>query len=67
MRNGSNVSHYNMVAINLTLKKFYFRQNKRALLNLIEILTSKQEDLPLMISRNMCEKNKTLMEKRLKE
>jgi hypothetical protein len=65
-RNGNNISHYNFAILNAQEKKFYFRQNVKDALDLIEIFSTPKEDLPLLISVDHYAENKTLLEKRFK-
>lgn len=67
MRNGSNVSHYNFAILNHSEPTdFIFAQNVTEALDIVEILSTPRNDLPLLISKYSKARTLNLLEQRLK-
>ena len=66
-RNGNNLAHYNFAIYSVPDNKFQFRQNIDDTVQFVRICTRPVEDLPLMIGLDMCQANKELFDKKLKE
>lgn len=66
MRNGWNISAYNLAIVDHNSKEIHYRMCIREVFELINILGGDPEDLPLMISLPFCDRNKRVLEARLR-
>lgn len=65
-RNGWNRGHYNFIIYNQSTNKFFNCSTWRATLDIMEVLTADEKNLPLFISRDMHPVARSLVVERLK-
>jgi len=66
LRNGNDVHTSNFAVLDGKSEKFYFRYSFGLAMEVLEILSSPDKDLLLLLNRDMSKANKELLSKRFK-
>ena len=66
MRNGSNCGAYNFALLDTSLN-YHWAMNVQEVMNWVEILGCRDEDVPLLLGKKYTHKQSLLVEKRLKQ